>query len=81
MKSSLHALVSLIALSLAAGAQGATTSAMAILDAVVNRRTRSRDILGPDQRISMEVALKSITLWAAWQHFEEDRSIYRDGTQ
>ena len=45
--------------------------AIAILDAVVNRRTRSGDILGPDQRLPVEVALKSITLWAAWQHFEE----------
>lgn len=47
--------------------------ALAILDAVVNRRTRSRDILGPDQRLPIDVALKSITLWAAWQHFEEGR--------
>lgn len=31
------------------------------------------DILGPDQRLSVLDALKSITLWAAWQHFEEDR--------
>lgn len=45
--------------------------AMAILDAVVNRRTRSGDILGPTQRLPIDVALKSITLWAAWQHFEE----------
>lgn len=45
--------------------------AIAILDAVVNRRTRSRDILGPDQRLPVDIALKSITLWAAWQHFEE----------
>jgi len=45
--------------------------AIAILDAVVNRRTRSGDILGPDQRLPIMVALKSITLWAAWQHFEE----------
>lgn len=47
--------------------------AMAILDAAVNRRTRSGDILGPDQRLSVMDALRSITLWAAWQHFEEDR--------
>ncbi len=47
--------------------------AMAILDAAVNRRTRSGDILGPDQRLSVMEALRSITLWAAWQHFEEDR--------
>ena len=45
--------------------------AIAILDAVVNRRTRSKDILGPDQRLAIDVALKSITLWAAWQYFEE----------
>lgn len=46
--------------------------AIAILDAIVNRRSRSGDILGPDQRLPIDVALKSITLWAAWQHFEED---------
>lgn len=47
--------------------------AIAVLDAIVNRRSRSGDILGPDQRLPIDVALKSITLWAAWQHFEEDR--------
>ncbi len=47
--------------------------AMAILDSAVNRRTRSGDILGPDQRLTVMEALRSITLWAAWQHFEEDR--------
>lgn len=46
--------------------------AIAVLDAIVNRRSRSGDILGPDQRLPIDVALKSITLWAAWQHFEED---------
>ncbi|MDD2905408.1 MAG: amidohydrolase [Sulfurimonas sp.] len=44
----------------------------AILDAVVNRRTRSHDILGADQRLPVAIALKSLTLWAAWQHFEEE---------
>lgn len=38
----------------------------------VNRTTRSGDVLGPDQRISAESALKAVTIWAAYQHFEED---------
>ena len=44
---------------------------MRILDATVTRRTRSGDILGPHQRVPVEVALKSLTLWAAYQTFEE----------
>jgi predicted amidohydrolase YtcJ len=43
-----------------------------ILSAAITRRSRSGDILGADQRIPVDVALKSITLWAAYQHFEED---------
>jgi predicted amidohydrolase YtcJ len=46
---------------------------MRILDATVTRRTRSGDILGPHQRVSVEVALKALTLWAAYQYFEEDQ--------
>lgn len=46
---------------------------MRVLSATVTRRTRSHDILGPHQRVSPEVALKAMTIWAAWQHFEEDR--------
>jgi predicted amidohydrolase YtcJ len=45
---------------------------MRILDATVTRRTRSGDILGPDQRVDVMTALKAITIWPAWQHFEED---------
>ena len=30
-------------------------------------------MIGPDQRVSPYIALKSITEWAAWQYFEEDR--------
>lgn len=30
-------------------------------------------VLGPEQRVSAEVALKALTIWGAWQHFEEDR--------
>ncbi len=46
---------------------------MRILSATVTRRTRSGDILGPHQRVDVMTALKAMTLWPAWQHFEEDR--------
>ncbi|WP_366556625.1 amidohydrolase [Aquibaculum sediminis] len=46
---------------------------MRILSATVTRRTRSGDILGPAQRVSVMEALKALTIWPAWQHFEEDR--------
>ena len=44
---------------------------MRVLDATVTRRTRSGDILGPAQRVDVMTALKAMTLWPAWQHFEE----------
>ena len=46
---------------------------MRILSATVTRRTRSGDILGPDQRVDVITALKAMTIWPAWQHFEEDQ--------
>jgi predicted amidohydrolase YtcJ len=46
---------------------------MRILDATVTRRSRSGDILGPAHRMDVITALKAMTLWPAWQHFEEDR--------
>ncbi|MCT4372989.1 amidohydrolase [Yangia mangrovi] len=45
---------------------------MRILSATVTRRTRSGDILGPAQRVSVMDGLKALTIWPAWQHFEED---------
>jgi predicted amidohydrolase YtcJ len=45
---------------------------MRILSATVTRRTRSGDILGPHQRVDVMTALKAMTIWPAWQHFEED---------
>lgn len=51
----------------------ANPNAMRVLSATVTRRTRSGDILGADQRVPVGVALKAMTLWAAWQHFEDDR--------
>ncbi len=44
---------------------------MRILSATVTRRTRSGDILGPDQRVDVVTALKAMTIWPAWQQFEE----------
>ncbi|MFV0513374.1 MAG: amidohydrolase [Jhaorihella sp.] len=46
---------------------------MRILDATVTRRTRSGDILGPIHRVDVMTALKAMTIWPAWQQFEEDR--------
>lgn len=45
---------------------------MRVLSATVTRRTRSGDILGPHQRVDVMTALKAMTIWPAWQHFEED---------
>jgi predicted amidohydrolase YtcJ len=45
---------------------------MLVWDAV-NRLTSSGKVLGPDQRIPVEAALRAVTLDAAWQNFEQDR--------
>ena len=45
---------------------------MRVLSATVTRRTRSGDILGPHHRVDVMTALKAMTLWPAYQHFEED---------
>ena len=45
---------------------------MRILDATVTRRTRSGDILGPHHLVDVMTALKTLTIWPAWQHFEEE---------
>jgi predicted amidohydrolase YtcJ len=47
-------------------------NSMRVLAATVTRRTRSGDILGPHQRVDVITALKAMTIWPAWQHFEED---------
>jgi predicted amidohydrolase YtcJ len=44
---------------------------MRVLDATVTRRSRSGDILGPHQRVDVITALKAMTIWPAYQHFEE----------
>lgn len=50
----------------------ALPSAMMILHTTVNRTSRSGEVIGPKQRVSPFIALKSITEWAAWQYFEDD---------
>jgi predicted amidohydrolase YtcJ len=45
---------------------------MRILDATVTRRSRSGDILGPRHRVDVLTGLKAMTIWPAYQHFEED---------
>ena len=44
---------------------------MRVLDATVNRITRSGKVLGPDQRLTPYEGLKTLTQWAAIQYFEE----------
>ena len=44
---------------------------MQVMWATVNRTTRSGKVQGPDERITPMEALKAITLWGAYQHFEE----------
>ncbi len=50
----------------------ALPDSMRVLDATVTRRTRSGDILGPTHRIDVLTALRAMTIWPAWHHFEED---------
>ncbi len=49
----------------------ALPSSIMILASQVNRTTRSGKVLGPEQRVSVMDALKSITINAAYQYFEE----------
>jgi hypothetical protein len=44
---------------------------MRVLSATVTRVTRSGQVLGQEHRTTPLVALKSHTLWSAYQHFEE----------
>ena len=46
-------------------------NSMRVLDATVNRITRSGKVLGPDQRLTPYEGLKTLTQWAAIQYFEE----------
>jgi predicted amidohydrolase YtcJ len=49
----------------------ANPDSMRVLSATVTRVTRSGEVLGPDQRVTPYEGLKAITIWPAFQHFEE----------
>lgn len=49
----------------------ALPDSMRVLSATVTRETRSGRVLGPEHRVPVGTALKAMTLWPAWQHFEE----------
>tara|TARA_R110000868_G_scaffold10904_4_gene52837 strand:+ start:749 stop:2494 length:1746 start_codon:yes stop_codon:yes gene_type:complete len=46
-------------------------NSMRILHSATNRVTRSNIILGPEERLDALTALKAMTIWPAYQHFEE----------
>jgi hypothetical protein len=48
-------------------------NSMRVLDATVTRRSRSGDIIGPAQRVDVLTGLKALTIWAAYQQFEDDQ--------
>ncbi|MEE4163952.1 MAG: amidohydrolase [Woeseiaceae bacterium] len=50
----------------------ALPDSMRVLSATVTRRTRSGAVLGPEHRVDVMTALRAMTIWPAWQHFEED---------
>ena len=43
-----------------------------VMNATVNRTSRSGQVMGLDERLTPLEALKAITLWGAYSHFEED---------
>jgi predicted amidohydrolase YtcJ len=49
----------------------ALPDSMRILSATVTRKTRTGKVLGPEHKVPVATALKAMTLWSAWQHFEE----------
>lgn len=46
-------------------------NSMQLIGTAVNRTTRSGYILGAEHRLEPLIALKAMTLWPAYQHFEE----------
>jgi adenine deaminase len=49
----------------------ALPNVMLVMWAMMNRVTRSGAVIGPDERLTPIEALKTITLWSAYQHFGE----------
>lgn len=51
----------------------ALPDSMRVLSATVTRTSRSGIVYGPKHRVPVMTALKAMTIWPAWQHFEEDK--------
>ncbi len=49
----------------------ALPDSMRVLSATVTRMSRSGRVLGPEHRVPVATAPKALTIWPAWQHFEE----------
>lgn len=49
----------------------ALPNSLRVLDATVNRVSRSGRVIGPEHRVDAYTALKAITIWGAYQYFEE----------
>jgi predicted amidohydrolase YtcJ len=49
----------------------ALPDSMRVLSATVTRVTRTGKVLGAQHRVDVTTALKALSLWPAWQHFEE----------
>ena len=49
----------------------ALPDSMRVLSATVTRKTRTGKVLGPEHKVPVAMALKAMTLWPAWQQFEE----------
>lgn len=50
----------------------ALPDSLRVLDATVNRVSRSGRVIGPDHRVDTYTALKALTIWGAYQYFEEN---------
>ena len=48
-------------------------NSMRVMHSAVNRTTRSGAVLGDYHRVDPITAIKAMTIWPAYQHFDEDR--------
>ena len=46
---------------------------MRVLDATVTRGLAAGQVVGPKHRVDVITGLKAMTIWPAYQHFEENR--------
>ena len=47
------------------------TNLMRMVGISVQRKSRSRQVIGTNEKLTPYEALKAITIWSAYQHFEE----------